>query len=132
MQSITSFNPREDSRNIDHYRREASFWKEIALIDLDRGISAAEARFYGTGSVVYCVLWVRGYNYGRSSARGYGKAGGYGYHKPSAALGAAFEAAGITLSDDIGGHGDGAMFDAMKALGDQLGIERSLVHVAHA
>lgn len=132
MQSIISFNPRVDSRDIDHYRRDASFWKEIALIDLDRGISAAEARFYGSGNVVYCVLWVRGYDYDQPAARGYGKAGGYGYHKPSAALAAAFEAAGITLSDDIGGRGDGVMFDAMKALGDHLGIKRSLVHTAHA
>jgi len=131
-QSVTHFDPREDKRNVRSYRRENSFWKEIALIDLDKGISAAEARFYGAGSVVYCVLWVRGYDYQRDPARGCGKAGGYGYHKPSAALEEAMQHAGIQLAEDIGGRGDDAMQDALRALAAHLGIVRPMIHGAHA
>ena len=53
------------------------------------------ARFYmgrsAQASVVYCCLWVPG------KCSGYGTAGGYGYHKESAALQAAINSAGIEL-----------------------------------
>lgn len=53
------------------------------------------ARFYmgrsAQSSVVYCCLWVSG------KCSGSGQAGGYGYHKESAALDAAIKSAGIEL-----------------------------------
>ena len=53
------------------------------------------ARFYmgrsSQASVVYCCLWVHG------KASGKGQAGGYGYHKESAALCDAITSAGIEL-----------------------------------
>lgn len=58
----------------------------------------AEARFYmgrsSSASVVYCSLWVHGEHY----CSGSGKAGGYGYHKESAALAEAIRSAGISLT----------------------------------
>ena len=131
-QSVIDFSPREDKRNIEHFRRENSFWKEVSLIDLDTGTSAAEARFYGSGQTVYCVIWIHGWHYHTESARGYGKAGGYGYHKPSAALSAALKAAGVTLEESIAGRGDEVMKEAMRALAADLGIARPYVHEAHA
>jgi hypothetical protein len=53
------------------------------------------ARFYmsraSSASVVYCCLWID------SVASGRGQAGGYGYHKESAALQAAIASAGVEL-----------------------------------
>lgn len=59
--------------------------------------SIAEARFYmgrsASASTVYCALWVSGENY----CSGSGRAGGYGYHKESAAMNDAIRSAGIEL-----------------------------------
>jgi hypothetical protein len=56
-----------------------------------------EARFYmgrsSSASNVYCSLWVHGAEY----CAGHGTAGGYGYHKESAALQSAINSAGVTL-----------------------------------
>lgn len=131
-QKIESFFPATDPRNIARYRRESSFWKEISLIDLAKGRSVAAARFYGAGSVVYCVLWTHGYAYGLESARGYGKAGGSGYHKPSAALQEAMTRAGIKLAENIGGCGDQAMQEALLCLAAGMGVKRPYIHNAHA
>lgn len=128
MQKVMSFPPREDPRNIASYRRESSFWKEIALIDLDEGECRASVRFYGSGSVVYCVAWFWGRD---KSCRGYGKAGGYGYHKPSAAMEEALKAAGCVLAEPIDGRGDSAMRDAMLAIADYFGISRPYLHLSH-
>ncbi|MFX5068880.1 hypothetical protein ABTC68_19770, partial [Acinetobacter baumannii] len=65
--------------------------------------------------------------------RGQGKAGGYGYHKPSAALADAISDAGIRLSRSISGCGDDVMRDACEAIARALtGKRRFIVHVAHA
>ena len=140
MQTVIAFDPQEDKRNIEHYRRESSFWRELSLIDLDKGRSVLELRFYGSGSTVYAVTWIHAWEYGpdfakagyTASCRGYGKAGGYGYHKVSAAAQEAFRAAGITLSEDIGGRGDSAIEEALKAFAVHLGIARPYIHRAHA
>lgn len=126
MQTVTSFIPRTDSRNIASYRRENSFWKSLSLIDLDAGKEVASVRFYGANAAVYCVAWING------DARGYGKAGGYGYHKPSAAMSEALLRAGVHLDQSIDGVGDGAMIDALEALATFMGIKRPYVHHAHA
>lgn len=137
MQTLT-FTPRESSKNLDSFRRESSFWAEHALIDLDTSKAVATARFYGAGSTVYCVLWVSAWQHGFPAAgetatcRGCGKAGGYGYHKPSAALQEAMQDAGFTLSSDIGGHGDSAMREAFEAMARLFGIVRPYLHNAHA
>ena len=47
------------------------------------------------GSTVHCVVEV--YRPEHRAIRGYGKAGGYGYHKESAALGEALRDAGFTF-----------------------------------
>lgn len=47
---------------------------------------------------------------------GHGSAGGGGYHKPSAAASAAIASAGYKLENPFGGHGEGAMHDALIAI----------------
>ena len=79
-------------------------------------------------SAVYCSIWANGQtNNERVGINGRGKAGGYGYHKPSAAMQSAITAAGFTLTDDnvdimpIDGRGDSAMHDAAIAIAAVLG-----------
>lgn len=79
--------------------------------------SLAEARIYMSASRsaerMTAILWVHGKNY----ASGSGYAGGYGYHKQSAAVGNAIEAAGFELDRHfIGGGGDSVLIDALKAV----------------
>lgn len=72
-------------------------------------------------SVVYASVWVRVKALG-DTISGRGHAGGYGYHKASAAIGSAIESAGITLSEDINGRGQSAIREAMLAIGLALGF----------
>jgi len=134
MQTVTKFRPETDRRNIESYRKERSFYKAISLIDLDKGQEVASVRFYGPASTVYCVAWlfVDGYADNLTSARGYGKASGGGYHKESAAMSEALQAAGVRLAEPIEGRGDGVMREALQALAAHLGIARPYIHHAHA
>lgn len=125
---IISFNPTEDPRNIYSYRREKSFDSQIAVIDLDTGREIVCARFYRPNETVYCVVWI----FSDKPARGYGKAGGGGYHKRSAAMGNALTRAGVTLSKPIYGCGGAAMSDALLALARHMGVSRPIVVRAHA
>ena len=99
----------------------------------------AECRCYmaksSSASQVYCSLWV----YGNNDTSGSGSAGGYGYHKASAALSAAIKDAGIELYgnqyEDIGktldssaiacisGCGSSAMDAAMYAIAEATGAD---------
>lgn len=103
------------------------------------------ARFYmgrsRTASTVYCALWVDGPGY----CSGKGTAGGYGYHKESAALASAIKSAGITLTGAnyahsdaridfkkpayIGGCGDCSMHTALKAIARAAGVRGQLLIV---
>lgn len=51
---------------------------------------------------------------------GSGTAAGYGYHTASAAAEIAIEKAGFSLSDPIHGRGDGAIREAVQAIGECL------------
>lgn len=68
-------------------------------------------------SVVYACLWVCGND---TYFTGYGKAGGYGYHKPSAAFASALASCGIELSERISCVGDEAIRSAIMAIGEAL------------
>jgi hypothetical protein len=123
--TVVSFDPTTDTRNIEHYRRESSFRQGVKLIDLDNGNTPIDARFYGSGATVYCVVWIMG------DAQGYGKAGGYGYHKASTAFEEALSRAGVRLGQWVGGVGDGAIDGALLAIAEHLGIARPLIVKAH-
>jgi len=79
--------------------------------------SLVEARIYMSASRsaerMTAILWVHGANY----ASGSGYAGGCGYHKPSAAVGNAIDAAGFELDrHSIGGGGESVLIDGLKAV----------------
>ena len=134
---VLKFEPRESSKNIAHYRRENSFYAQWSLMDSD-GRDVVTARFYGSGSVVYCVVWVSLWRHGfpaageTGSCRGCGKAGGGGYHKQSAAMADALEDAGFRFSDGIAGVGETAMRAALESIARHAGISRYFIHQAHA
>lgn len=73
-----------------------------------------------SASVVYASIWVNGPSCWTS---GRGSAGGYGYHKISAAVGDAIRSAGIELDRSISGVGDRAIRDAMEAIAAAMGYE---------
>ena len=90
-------------------------------------------------SVVYCNLWVRRPAIRNATKTGYikegawwsssGQAGGYGYHKGSAALDSAIRLAGITLSRSISGTGEceDALMAIARAMFPRLSEKRFLV-----
>ena len=115
--------------NIDNLRdgksvgriREKGLIGGYKLITTEKAnLIRVDVRFYAAprGSVVYCIVWVNGDS---KWGRGVGRAGGYGYDKRSAALGAAIDDAGIKLDADISGRGDCAEQKAILAIGDALG-----------
>ena len=77
-------------------------------------------------SLVYCSLWINHHPYYVS---GRGKAGGYGYDKASAAFQEACGSAGIKLDKDVSGVGDGAVREAILAIGEALGFDVSEMHI---
>ena len=66
-------------------------------------------------SVVYCALWVLDRKHDIYTS-GKGQAGGYGYHKGSAAVCGAIENAGIKLHEPISGVGDTAIHRALVGI----------------
>lgn len=110
-------------------RRQTGFYREIAVIDPKSGAAPVVARIYWPGETAYCAIWIGA---GDKWGRGQGKAGGYGYHKASAALAEAIDDAGIKLSRSISGVGDSAMEEACAAIARAVtGKRRFIVHVAH-
>ena len=78
-------------------------------------------RVHGTKARNYVSIWVNASERNGHSYCGHGWAGGYGYHRPSAALQVALKSAGITLDADIDGRGESAMRDAVRAICAALG-----------
>jgi len=123
--------------NARAHRKENNFLNEFCLISFDKGefTTPVTLRIYGTNAMNYACLWIGG-NFagfeGYLSASGSGSAGGYGYHRPSAAAAIAFEKAGVKLPFSIDGRGESAIEDALKALAKHLKIKKFYIHRAHA
>jgi len=105
-----------------------------AVVNTREGMKeAVTVRFYMArrsdgASLVYCSIWIMGKGL---YASGTGKAGGYGYHKRSAALQYALDSAGVTLSEPIDGRGDSSMRDALEAVCRALGYSGQVLIVEH-
>ena len=102
---------------------------ELAQVDIYEGRSR-------NASTVYASAWIRG---ARDCPSGSGSAGGYGYHKASAAAAEALRAAGVRLIStdaegrerpaDIGGAGESAIIAALFAVGVALGAPLSALYI---
>lgn len=77
-----------------------------------------------SASTVYASIWIQSSGIYTS---GKGKAGGYGYHKESAAIAEAMESAGVSLDSDISGVGDGAIREALRAIAEAIGFSKVLI-----
>lgn len=111
------------------FRKEDNFTSGIAILDRDTGRAIVDARIYHTGSRAYACIWVHGRDI---YASGGAYAGGYGYHRASAALDSAIQRAGIKMDSEIAGVGDGAMQDACEAIARAAtGKRKFFVYRAH-
>ena len=122
-QSVTAFTPRR-SENIHKHRRESTFRRQLSLIDLDDQSELATVRFYGKGSRNYCCIWLHN---GATYASGSGWAGGYGYHKDSAAMQSALQDAGFTFAENFDGVGEGGEVAALDAIARWFDIHAMIV-----
>ena len=104
------------------------FYKELSIIQ-SASNTPCRFRFYCSGSVIHCIAWISGREvYGS----GYGKAGGYGYCKESAAMQDAINNAGITMSERIDGRGDSLMRSAALGIAKAVTGKRKFhLHIAH-
>lgn len=84
-----------------------------------------------SASVVYCSVWIRQPGHGSPSFAGHGSAGGYGYHKESAALEAAMHSAGIKLAKGFGGCGSSAERAAYHAIAKACGLASAPHLIVH-
>jgi hypothetical protein len=123
---VIQFTPKP-MNSISKNRKENHFYSEYAAIVYEDGKyrTPITLRLYLTNSVAYAVLWV---DVGDVYTGGSGRAGGYGYHRPSQAVEYAVKDAGFTLSEDIGGRGDEAIIEALKAICTDIGFENVHIH----
>ena len=77
-------------------------------------------------STMYASIWIYDEKH---HASGSGKAGGYGYHKASAAISEAIKSAGIELDKNIAGAGESAIEQALGAIAYALGYYVSFLVV---
>jgi hypothetical protein len=130
------------------HRKENSFYKQYTAVVFNRETGGAfdsvTLRLYATDARHYACIWVHtncawimdGETVAAYYASGSGYAGGWGYHRASAAAAEAISAAGIELSEDIDGRGDEAICAAVMAIATAIYPDSSrfsvYVTTAHA
>ena len=115
--------PAENTSNGRNLFDEKQMTMCIVIVDkkTKREVVKAVVWHGRTKGANYATVWANGN--GRHIA-GHGRATGYGYHRPSAALSKAFESAGVKLSQSIDAVGAQAMREACEALAAALGTLR--------
>lgn len=132
---------KEHDGKVGANRKERAFSHEYAVFVAARnkcggaerrGLATVTLRIYNTDMRSYACVWVSDSKTGVYLCGG-GRAGGYGYHRPSAAAQAALNDCGLVLSEDIGGRGDSAIEAALCAVARAVtGKKDFFIHVAHA
>lgn len=92
-------------------------YKAITIDKNDKMLELVDVRIGSTNSTCYACAWIHGKN---KWAYGGGKAGGYGYHRASAAVAEAFNKAGVKFDESFSGYGDEAMKKAIKAVAEYI------------
>jgi hypothetical protein len=131
------FNSERKTKYTSSHRKEVKvYFEEYAALvpSSNKGYTKAAVtlRLYLTDSKAYCCIWIASGPKFDNYTQGSGSAGGYGYHRPSAAAGEAIRNAGFGLSEDINGRGDEAIREAVQAIARAVGYPRALIHKAHA
>jgi hypothetical protein len=125
-----SINWNTDGREtIGTNRKESNYIGQYTLLDRASCSVYGELRFYATPSRSYACFWLFGREKGCICGGSF--AGGYGYHRKSAAAERAFRVAGITLDQSISGVGDAAIREALLSIGHACGIDPIVIE-AHA
>jgi hypothetical protein len=141
-QKVIGITPRENGHN---YGREKELTSCYSLIGSRKGLgdgwqgkpNMAElitVRTYmgrsNSASVVYASVWCHFPNDTGTPgcyAAGHGSAGGYGYHKSSAAIHSALRDAGFKFKREIAGVGESAVRDALTAIARHFGYRKTLI-----
>lgn len=117
-ESISNARNYGGEKELVHRLQAVAYDRTKQNYDGSRFYTPLDARFWmgrsNNASVVYCSVWVRTKD-GRHMS-GKGTAGGYGYHKVSAAFDAAARSAEIQLDASVSGCGDGPMRLAAEAI----------------
>jgi len=132
------YDPASKTKFTTRHRKEGKcFFRSVTVVSLaakpwhdGRMPEAITARIYGTGSSNTACVWINTTTKKHPDGlhvSGSGKAGGYGYHRPSAALGQALCNAGFALSESISGRGESAMREALLAIAAAIGVKRPAI-----
>lgn len=108
----TTIREREE-KNIQHGYKAIGISKDGKLWEL------VDLRIGQTATTAYACVWLHVAGYG-TYAHGSGKAGGYGYHRSSAAAESAFRSAGMIFNQSFSGCGDTMTREAVQAAGEYL------------
>ena len=137
-----TFTNRAEKFTLSHRRENTGLYHQYTGVVFD-GTKIHESvivRLYHTDSRAYACVWVYGQQ-GRDehfNRHGSDYAGGYGYHKASAAVGGAIQNCGIDLDKEIEGRGDSAICESIKAImaeiwaGNDTAINTMNIIEAHA
>lgn len=121
---------RKNKFTSSHRKETKCYFYSIQAVTTHGGYSFApvELRLYGTDSQWTACVWI---NAAALHNSGSGKAGGYGYDKPSAAAHQAIYNAGIDLSEPIDGRGYTAIIDAVQAIAIAIGYPDAIIFKSH-
>ena len=126
--------PKDDIKHAKNLARDKETVEALTVVALTKNEfkEPLKVKWYmgrsNNASVVYCSLWANGKN---RYISGHGHAGGYGYHKVSAAFQDALSSAGIKLVGDPYGRVDTAKQCSVSGVGDS-GVNRACKAVAKA
>ena len=119
---IKKLDPKDGIKGKQH-RKENGFYQQYSLVDIGHRKEIMIVRFYATEARIYCCLW--GLHDLQFSGSGY--AGGYGYHKASAAMQSALDSAGVVMDRSIDGVGDSAIEGVLECFGQKYCSEYMIV-----
>lgn len=125
---VISFNPSQNMPRAYCDREEKHFYSAYKVVTIvnDEMIELVDARLGATENCHYAVIWLNCFysneNFACENGRACGadKAGGWGYHRESAALEAAFSRAGMKFNIGCSGMGEGMMRDCLICAGEYL------------
>ena len=125
---VIAFNPAQDMPASYRERQAKHFYNGYKIVTIVNGemVELVDARLGATDSFHYASIWLNVRYYDNDyyntcgSARGAGKAGGWGYHRASAALDSAFRRAGMKFNIGCSGMGESAMRNCLLAAGEYL------------